>query len=687
MIKKVIKRDGSAVDFDASKVYRAIEKSLAATDEDTSLAKAIGDQVIAELEKKFGSLKPNVEDIQDIVEKILIDNGKYETARAFIIYRQTRTEIRNAKEILGIKDSLKLSLNGLRILKERYLIRDEAGRIIESPAELIKRVAHSIAAVDSNYGGDPARTEEEFYQLMANMEFLPNSPTLMNAGTALGQLSACFVLPVDDSLVSMFDTLKHTALIHQSGGGTGFSFSRIRPKGDVVKSTMGVASGPLSFMRIFDRATEIIKQGGKRRGANMGILRIDHPDIIEFIRAKEREGELENFNLSVAITDDFINKVINNQGYNLINPRTGKAVKSLNARDTFDMIVMNAWKNGDPGMIFIDEINRINPTPDIGEIECTNPCGEVPLLPYESCNLGSINLARMFTEGKFDYSRLVSVVHTSIHFLDNVIDANHYPLPEIDKLTKGNRKIGLGVMGFADCLIRSGIPYDSEEALNFAEELMHAVKEEARKASRTLAEQRGSFPNIERSIYRTMGPLRNATQTSIAPTGTISTIADTSSGIEPLFSIGYLRNALDTTLLVVNPIFEEIARAKGFYSSSLIADVVNTGSLKKIARIPDDVKRLFPIAHEIMPEFHLKMQAIFQKYVDNSVSKTINVPEDATMDQTRSAFLLAHKLKCKGITIYRYGSKKVQALEFGSANAGNMMQMKSLCSSTGICDL
>ncbi|MGB9720395.1 MAG: adenosylcobalamin-dependent ribonucleoside-diphosphate reductase [bacterium] len=680
MIKSVIKRDGAVVDFQPEKIYLAIEKAMKATNEDISLTKKIGDEVIAELERKFGSLKPNVEDIQDIVEQILIKNGKFNTARAYIIYRQLRTDLRNKKIMLGIKDQLKLSLNSLRVLTERYLLHDSKGRPIETPSDMFSRIARAIAQVDANYKGDPAKAEQDFYQMMANMEFLPNSPTLMNAGNELGQLSACFVLPVEDSLISIFDTLKYTALIHQSGGGTGFSFSRIRPKGDMVKTTMGIASGPVSFMKIYDCATEVIKQGGKRRGANMGILSVTHPDIVDFVRAKEKEGEFANFNISVAVSDDFINRAINNQGYDLINPRDNRPVKNLNARDIFDMIILNAWKSGDPGMIFIDEINRRNPTPELGRIESTNPCGEVPLLPYESCNLGSINLARMFVENKFSYEKLRMTIETAVHFLDNVIDANRYPLPEIEKITRGNRKIGLGIMGFADSLVKMGIPYDSESALNFANELGNFLQIEARRASRMLAEKRGSFPNIEKSIFRNSEPMRNATVTSIAPTGSISMIADTSSGIEPLFSVGYLRNVLDTTLVMVNPIFEEIAHTQGFYSPDLISEIVHEGSLKKIKGIPDDVKRLFPIAHEIMPEIHIRMQAIFQKYVDNAVSKTINLPEDATLEQTRAAFLMAHKLKCKGITVYRYNSKKNQVLEFGD------MEYLKRCGS-GICEI
>ncbi len=662
----VIKRDGSEVPFDPNKLYTALAKALEATGEDPGLSRKIGDEIQAELQQRFGRLKPQVEDIQDLVEEYLIKNGLYNTAKSYILYRQRRAELRAQKEALGIRDSLKLSLNSLRVLKERYLLKAPTGETTETPTDLFRRVARTISQVEANYAGDPAAAEEKFFKLMANLEFLPNSPTLMNSGTDLGQLAACFVLPIEDSLTGIFETLKYAALIHQTGGGTGFSFSRIRPKGDLVKSTMGVASGPLSFMKIFDRATEIIKQGGKRRGANMGILAVDHPDIMEFIAAKENEGELENFNISVAITDDFMNRAINNQMYDLVNPRTGQAVKSMKARELFEMMVAGAWRSGDPGMIFIDEINRRNPTPALGRIESTNPCGEVPLLPYESCNLGSINLTRMFKAGAFDYPKLGETVHAAVHFLDNVIDANHYSLPEIEAMARSNRKIGLGVMGFADCLIKMNIPYDSVAALDFAEELMHFIQEEGRQASAQLASRRGPFPNQEKSIFRGQSPMRNATVTSIAPTGTISTIADVSSGIEPLFSVGYLRHALDTTMLVVNPLFEETARNRGFYSAELIAEIVQSGSITRISQVPEDVRRLFPIAHEIRPEFHVKIQAQFQKYVDNAVSKTINLPADATMEQTQSVFMLAHRSQCKGITVYRYGSKRKQALEFGA---------------------
>ena len=678
-VDKVIKRDGRVVDFDPSKIHSAIVKALTATHKNSALAKQVTAEVTRELQERFAQSYPTIEDVQDVVEKYLMKNGLIDTAKAYIVYRQSRNALRQTKEILGIKDTLKLSLNSLRILEDRYLQRDAEGNIVETPDEMFRRVAHALAQADSNYGMDPEATEQKFYEAMVNLEFLPNSPALMNAGTALGQLSACFVLPVDDSLTGIFDSLKYAALIHQSGGGTGFSFSRIRPKGDVVKSTMGIASGPVSFMRIFDRATETIKQGGRRRGANIGVLSVHHPDILEFIRAKEQERALDNFNISVSVTDDFIQRVTNNEPYDLINPRNGAVAKTLNARDVFDQIVMNAWKNGDPGILYIDAINRKNPTPDIAAIETTNPCGEVPLLAYESCNLGSINLTKMFKGDEFDYDKVRTTVALAVHFLDNVIDCNNYPLQQIADMTKQNRKIGLGVMGFADCLVKLNIPYASQEALDFADKLMACIQQEARQASAELARKRGSFANIAKSVFKNAGPMRNATVTSIAPTGTISTIANVSSGIEPFFSIGYLRHALDTTLLVINPLFEQLARERGFYSPDLLSQVVRKGSVQDIGNIPTDVKRIFLTAHDIVPEMHVKMQAAFQKNVDNAVSKTINLREDATLEQTKSAFLLAHALSCKGVTIYRYGSKKMQALELGNVDPDDICY-SGLCS-------
>jgi ribonucleoside-diphosphate reductase alpha chain len=567
----------------------------------------------------------------------------------------------------------RLSANALNVLARRYLRKDEEGAIVETPAEMFRRVANNIAQADLLYGhADAQRTEEEFFKVLSSLEFLPNSPTLMNAGRPLQQLAACFVLPVEDSLESIFDAVKETAIIHQSGGGTGFSFSHLRPKDDLVRTTSGAASGPVSFMKVFNAATEAIKQGGTRRGANMGVLRVDHPDILEFIAAKSDNHELQNFNISVAVTEEFIAVVEQNGDHSLVNPHNRQVVRTLKARDVFDRIVEMAWKTGDPGVIFIDRINRDNPTPHIGEMESTNPCGEQPLLPYEPCNLGSINLALMLagTEGTYEinWKKLEQTVRTGVHFLDNVIDMGRYPLDQIDRMAKGNRKIGLGVMGFADLLIRLGIPYNSEEGVRTGEQIMQFVQEHGHDASVRLAEERGVFPNFPGSRYDRPGGarLRNATVTTVAPTGTLSILADCSSGIEPLFALSFTRHVLgDVDLPEISGHFLEIAKEKGFLSSDVLMRIAAGTPLGQVTGIPEDVKRVFVATFDIAPEWHVRMQAAFQRHTDNAVSKTINFPPQATLDDVRKAFLLAYREGVKGITVFRSGSKGGQVLTCG----------------------
>ncbi|MBN2111346.1 MAG: adenosylcobalamin-dependent ribonucleoside-diphosphate reductase [Methanosarcinaceae archaeon] len=664
-MERIRKRDGRIVAFDAAKISSAIKKAfLAVGEKNGGQIEKISEQTVAAIDHRFRDLIPGVEDVQDIVEENLIRNGYARVAKAYILYRQKRAEFRETKKLFRVnEDDLKLSVNAIRVLERRYLLKDGEGNITENPAAMFRRVARAVASVDRVYGEDAEKTEEEFYRIMANLEFLPNSPTLMNAGTELGQLSACFVLPVEDSLKGIFEALGNMALIHQSGGGTGFSFSEIRPAGDVVRSTKGVASGPVSFMSIFDRATEVIKQGGKRRGANMGVLRVDHPDIIEFITSKEKEGFLENFNISVGVTDEFMAAVERDMQYDLINPRTGESTGKLRAKEVFDLIVTMAWRTGDPGLVFLDEMNRKHPVSHIGSIESTNPCGEVPLLPYESCNLGSINVSRMVEDGEINWLKLGETIRSGVHFLDNVIDSNNYPLQETESISKNNRKIGLGIMGFAEMLAMLAIPYDSKEAIRTAEKIMRFIREESIKESMELGQRRGSFPNFRGSMlendYRTM---RNATVNTIAPTGTISIIANTSSGIEPIFALSFARNIMGTQLLEVNSVFERIARDRGFYSADTMIEIARTGSIRDIPDIPDDIRRIFSTSLDIAPQWHVRMQAAFQKYVDNAVSKTVNLPSGATVEDVRKIYMMAYDLKCKGITVYRYGSKTRQVL-------------------------
>ena len=568
---------------------------------------------------------------------------------------------------------MQMNQNGRTVLERRYLVKDEHGKNIETVEGLFRRVADAIAEADRDFDpkADVEGLSDRFYDMMTNLEFLPNSPTLMNAGRPLGQLSACFVLPIEDSMEAIFETVKNAALIHKSGGGTGFSFSRLRPAGSTVKTTGGVASGPVSFMRVFNMATEAVKQGGTRRGANMGILRVDHPDILDFIDCKKNNADITNFNISVGITEDFMKAVEQDADYDLIDPHTKEVVGHLSAKAVFDKIVEAAWRNGEPGIIFLDRLNRDNVVPSQGEIESTNPCGEQPLLPYESCNLGSINLCNMLKETsggwEIDEEKLAKTVKLAVHFLDNVIEVNKYPLDLIDKVTKETRKIGLGVMGFADMLARLGVAYNSEEGVALGEKIMDFITTHARAASEELAKERGAFPLFAESIYKDGAPVRNATCTTIAPTGTLSIIAGCSSGVEPVFAYVFIRNVMDNTEMIeVNPILRETLEKRGLYSDGLMRKIAAQGTLQHIDEIPQDIKDVFVCSHDISPTYHVKMQAAFQRHTDNAVSKTVNFTHDATIEDVREVYMLAYRLQCKGVTIYRDGSRDSQVLNIGS---------------------
>jgi len=687
-ISFIKKRDGRIVSFDQEKITDAVRKAfLVVREEDGVVALKISNDVVKNLNELYGGKTPNIEQIQDIVIETLKKSGAEDVATSYSDYRKKRTEIREAKWYLIDKDTkIKLTPNAVRVLESRYLRKDENGKIIETPSQMFRRVAQNIASAEKVY--KPHVSDDEifeigakFYKMMANLEFLPNSPTLMNAGAPLQQLSACFVLPIEDSMESIFEAVKNTAIIHQSGGGTGFSFSRLRPKNDRVKSTSGIASGPISFMTVFDKGTEVVKQGGKRRGANMGILKVDHPDILEFINCKDKEGFLQNFNISVALTDDFMKAVEKGESYPLINPRNGEMVRKLDARNIFNLMSEHAWVSGDPGIIFIDRMNdsKTNPTPKLGRIESTNPCAEQPLLPYESCNLGSINISRILkTKGKkyeIDWEKLKETIRLAVRFLDNVVEMNNYPLPQISAMSRGNRRIGLGIMGFADTLIKMEISYKSPAALKFAEKLMKFIDDEADRASQEIAEIRGAFPNYQDSLYDLNGgpKMRNVTTTTIAPTGTIGVIAGCSQGIEPIFALAYVRlsymgNDPDkfVELIETNPFLEEVAKREKFWSEDLMKEVALKGSVQTIKNVPEKWKKIFIVAHDLAPLEHVKIQAAFQKYTDCAVSKTINFPNGAKVEDVKEAYWLAYKLGCKGITIYRSGSKQIQVLNVGT---------------------
>ncbi len=670
-MKKIIKRDGSVASFDREKITEAIWNAAQSVGgEDRTLAEDISEQIENLLNILFKAKNyPTVEQVQDLVENMLIERNHAKTAKAYILYRQKRADIRKQqKAIMGKTTNLPLSINALQVLERRYLLKDENGKIKESPEDLFRRVANNIAQAEKNYKkGSSDKMEEEFYKLMTNLEFMPNSPTLMNAGTDIQQLSACFVLPVGDSMEEIFDSVKNAALIHKSGGGTGFSFSRLRPRNDSVKSTAGVSSGPLSFMRVFDIATDVIKQGGKRRGANMGILRVDHPEILDFITMKSDMVTLTNFNISVAITDKFMKALEKNEEYELFNPRTGEVVRKLPARHVFDLILDMAWKNGDPGVIFIDTINKADKIPHTGPIESTNPCGEQPLKGYESCNLGSINLNKILVDGKVNWDKFREIIHASVHFLDNVIDMNKYPIPEIAKVSRDSRKIGLGIMGFGDLLYQLGVSYDSAEGLKWTNKILKFLKDEAEVKSIELAKDRGVFPVWKGSYYEKKGvKIRNACQTTIAPTGTIGMICEASGGIEPNFAISYIKNVMDGTELVyTNKYFEQAAKQRGFYSEDLMREIARVGSIQNLDEIPEDIKRVFVTAQDITPEWHVKIQAASQKHIDSAVSKTVNFPHHATTKDIEESYIAAYKAKCKGITVYRDGSRDNQVLNIG----------------------
>ncbi|HIG92695.1 TPA: adenosylcobalamin-dependent ribonucleoside-diphosphate reductase [Candidatus Woesearchaeota archaeon] len=675
-LKTITKRDGRSVDFSIEKITESIFRAAESVGgKDRELAAQLAQETVELLQKEY---KKNItaENVQNAVEKILIEKGHAKTAKAYILYYHTKGEEQKRRILIlgetNFDDNLNFSNEALKILERRYLLKDSNGNTIETPKAMLQRVAKNIAHADTLYQKskeEVQKTEDEFYQIMAELRFLPNSPTLMNANTKSQQLSSCFVLPIEDTMESIFGTLRDAALIHQRGSGTGFSFSRLRPKGDAVQTNQGVASGPVAFMKVYDSALEVIKQGGIRPGANMAVLRVDHPDIIRFIESKGNRKVLKNFNISVAVTDNFMRAVTEDREYYLTNRKNEKYVGRLRARDVFSMITQNAWKTGDPGLIFIDEINRKHPAKHLGEIETTNQCGEAPLLPYEGCVLGSINLNQVLNTARNDveWDQLRTTVRTAVHFLDNVIDMNSYPKPEIEKQTKLTRKFGLGIMGLADILLKLKIKYDSDTALELAEKIISFIKEAAYEKSAELANQRGACAAWEGSDHQKAGrKMRNMSCLSIAPTGTISILADASSGCEPHFAISFQKTVLgDNEIVYLNEEFERIAHERGFYGPELIRKIARLGSIQSCKEIPKDVRDIFVTAQDISPEWHIKMQATLQKNVDNSISKTINFPATAAIKDVEEAYMLAWKAKCKGITIYRDGSYEDQVINIG----------------------
>ncbi len=666
-VTKIKKRDGSIVPFDPEKIYNAIGKAANAVGSyDRETTKPVVEKILQYVHAKFDEKNiPSIEDVQDIVECVLIEEGHVKTVKAYIIYREEQGRLRAKKQELvgGVVDK-RISLNALKILKEKYLLKDADGNIAETPEQMFHRVAKAITQADKAYekNTDLVATEQEFFELMQSLDFLPNSPCLMNAGTEIPQIIACFALPIEDSIDGIYDTMKIAAKVHKYGSGTGFNFSTLRPKDDVIHSTVGPSSGALSFLTLFDASTAIIKQGGKRRGANMAILRVDHPEILSFITAKEDHSKLTNFNISVAITDKFMEAVQNNKFYDVINPRTKKIVRQLPAKEVFDLIARQAWKNGEPGVLFIDTMNRKSTLPK--RVETTSACAEVPLYENEACPLGSLNVSQMVLNKKVHWEKVKKTIHTAVHFLDNMIDVNQYPAKEIEQTTKQNRKLGVGVMGFADMLFQLEIPYNSKEAQELAEKLMRFIKAESRNASIALAEKRGTFPNYEQSTFAKKGfKMRNATTTAIAPTGTISLIAGCTPGIEPAFALAYMQRIFGTEeILHVNKHFESKMRENGCYTDELMKNIVQMGSLKWFKDVPQEISRVFIITYDIDAKWHVRLQAAFQKYTDNAVSKSVNLKEEAHKEDIVRVFKTAYGLGCKGITVYRDKSRDNQIM-------------------------
>lgn len=669
---RIIKRDGREVPFEQAKLVVAIGKAGVQTKEfDEKEAKRLAGIVVGILEKTEKGT-PAVEQVQDIVEQVLMAAGHYQTAKAYILYRAARSEERRVERIIGVKDDLDLTPNQLKVLESRYLLKDEEGKVVETPSELFRRVAKVLAK------GEKRSVEQDFYEVMSQLEFLPAGRTLNNAGTPQSQLANCFVLPIEDSMEGIFDSVKYMALVHQTGGGTGFNFSRLRPRGDAVtKSSGGFATGPVSFMKVFDIATRQVMQGGKKRGANMGILNVDHPDVLEFINCKSESGEIENFNISVGVTDGFMKAVEADGEWQLKNPRNGEVVQTIKARSLMNQLVAQAWRTGDPGLIFLDPINRNNPLLEkYGRIDATNPCGEQPLHPFDACNLGSINLAKFVkSERTIDWERLRFVVRTGVRMLDNVIDACKYPLPQITETVRANRRIGLGVMGWADMLYQLRIPYDSEKGVALARKVAKFIQETSWEQSEQLAGEKGVFPRWKESSFKRK--VRNVAITTIAPTGSISMLADTSSGIEPVFALAYRKNVVaEEGLSYLNKYFAQELKesrwadgdAEHKVRDRIVREVAEAGSVAHVSGVPEEVRSVYRTAHDIAPEWHVQMQAAWQKYTDNAVSKTINFPHSATMEDVESAYLLAWKSGCKGITIYRDGSKETQILSIGESS-------------------